>query len=229
MRVERIDIKNIKPHPKNPRIHPESEIRKLGESIKEFGWTNPILLSKDGYILAGHGRVKAAKRVGIREVPVIRLNLEGAEAEAYMLADNRIQEDTQWDMEILKELMEELEEKDTDLLLMTGFEEEEIDGLLKVFDEQFTRPEPKDMLEGLEIEEIEKDATVKVNKVESPDKSRVENIETWEEKKGAYATGNWLCVEFYGQDVRFNMIKKELEKEGAMITEHEIDSRFFIL
>ena len=129
MEVKKVDIKKLKSHPKNPRVHPESAIKKLERSIKEFGWTNPILVSKDGYILAGHARLKAAKRAGLEEVPVIYLPLEGAKAEAYMIADNRLQQDTDWDEEILRDLIVDLE-NDIDLT-MTGLEENEIDKLME--------------------------------------------------------------------------------------------------
>lgn len=129
MEVKKVKIDELKPHPKNPRIHPDSAIEKLERSIREFGWTNPVLVSRDGYILAGHARVKAAKKAGIEEVPVIYLELEGAKAEAYMIADNRLQEETKWDNEILEKLIKDLSEIDFDLKL-TGFDKGEIDDIL---------------------------------------------------------------------------------------------------
>lgn len=66
MELKFVPINDIKPHPKNPRVHPDIAIAKLEQSIKEFGWTNPILVSKDGYILAGHARLKAAEKAGIQ-------------------------------------------------------------------------------------------------------------------------------------------------------------------
>lgn len=129
MEVKRVNINELKPHPKNPRIHPDSAIEKLERSIKEFGWTNPILVSKDGYILAGHARLKAAKKAGLEEVPVIYLPLEGAKAEAYLIVDNRLQEDTDWDENLLKEMVRELD-GEIDLEI-TGLESEEVDKLLE--------------------------------------------------------------------------------------------------
>ncbi|MGB4501179.1 MAG: ParB/Srx family N-terminal domain-containing protein [Natronincolaceae bacterium] len=133
MKVQKIDIDKLKPHPKNPRVHPDSAIEKLVRSIKEFGWTNPILVSKDGQILAGHARLKAAKKAGIEEVPVIYLPLEGAKAEAYMIADNRLQEETDWDYEKLESLLGNMTESGFDLEI-TGFSEIEVEGLLQDVD-----------------------------------------------------------------------------------------------
>ncbi len=127
--VQMVAIDELKPHPKNPRVHPDIAIAKLEQSIKEFGWTNPILVSKDGYILAGHARLKAAEKAGIQEVPVIYLELEGAKAEAYLVADNRLQDETDWDYEKLKDLLQELDTGELDLEL-TGFDMDEIEDLV---------------------------------------------------------------------------------------------------
>ncbi len=129
MEIKTVKISELKPHPKNPRVHPDSAIEKLERSIKEFGWTNPILVSADGYILAGHARLKAAENAGIKEVPVIYLPLEGAKAEAYLIADNRLQDETDWDYEKLKDLLQELDTGEIDLEL-TGFDMGEIEDLV---------------------------------------------------------------------------------------------------
>jgi ParB-like chromosome segregation protein Spo0J len=131
MQVEMVRITDLKLHPKNPRVHPDSALEKLERSIREFGWTNPILVSTDGYILAGHARLKTAERMGLQEIPVIYLPLEGAKANAYMVADNRLQDDTDWDLELLVESLRDLAECDFDLFL-TGFSEQEIDDLIGV-------------------------------------------------------------------------------------------------
>ena len=132
MQVKTVKISELKPHPKNPRVHPDSAIEKLERSIKEFGWTNPILVSADGYILAGHARLKAAKQAGLKEVPVIHLPLEGAKAEAYMIADNRLQDETDWDLPKLKDLLQELDTGEFDIEL-TGFDIGEIEDLMTQF------------------------------------------------------------------------------------------------
>ena len=129
MQVKTVKISELRPHPKNPRVHPDSAIEKLERSIKEFGWTNPILVSADGYILAGHARLKAAEKAGISEVPVIYLPLEGAKAEAYLIADNRLQDETDWDYEKLKDLLQDLDTGEFDIEL-TGFDVDEIEELI---------------------------------------------------------------------------------------------------
>jgi DNA modification methylase len=126
--IKMVNPNELKPHPQNPRVHPDSALEKLGRSIEEFGWTSPILISADGFVLAGHARLKAALAAGIAEVPVIYLDLEGAKAEAYMIADNKLQEETSWDMPLLKDLLESLEGAAVDLEL-TGFG---VDELLKI-------------------------------------------------------------------------------------------------
>ena len=132
MEVKKVDIKKLKPHPKNPRVHPESAIKKLERSIKEFGWTNPILVSKDGYILAGHARLKAAEKAGIEEVPVIYLPLEGAKAEAYMITDNKLQEYSRWNFEMLISNLDDISAKGLDVQL-TGFDMSFIDDMLQAY------------------------------------------------------------------------------------------------
>jgi DNA modification methylase len=129
MEIKTVKISELRPHPKNPRVHPDSAIEKLERSIKEFGWTNPVLVSADGYVLAGHARLKAAEKAGIKEVPVVYLPLEGAKAEAYLIADNRLQDETDWDYEKLKDLLQELDTGEFDLEL-TGFGMDEIEDLI---------------------------------------------------------------------------------------------------
>lgn len=126
--VKNVKIKDLKPHPKNPRVHPDSALDKLMKSIGQFGFTNPVLASKDGIILAGHARCKAAQKAGIEEVPVIFLDLEGADADAYLIADNKIQEETSWEKETLADLIKELQGLDYDVSF-TGFSPPEIDEL----------------------------------------------------------------------------------------------------
>lgn len=128
-----VSIADLKEHPSNPRIHPDSGLDKLQRSIEEFGFTNPILVSTDGYILAGHARLKASKRAGLEEVPAIYLDLEGEMANAYLIADNKIQEETQWDLPVLKDLIEELDELGNIDIELTGFSESEIDELMDQF------------------------------------------------------------------------------------------------
>lgn len=131
MQVEMMRISDLRPHPRNPRKHPERAIEKLEHSLKEFGWTNPVLLSADGFVLAGHARLKAAAKAGIEQVPVIRLQLSGARAEAYMIADNRLQEETDWDLPALKDLLDDLDTSAVDLRL-TGYDMDELEQMIQM-------------------------------------------------------------------------------------------------
>lgn len=130
MELKTVKLTDLKPHPQNPRIHPDRAITKLTRSIEKFGWTAPILVSADGYILAGHARLKAAKEAGLGEVPVIELPLSGTMAMAYMIADNKLQEETDWDPTKLKDLL--IDELDTGAfdIELTGFDLEEIEQLV---------------------------------------------------------------------------------------------------
>jgi len=128
MKVEEVRIDSISNHSKNPKQHPDKQLRLLEESIKRFGWTNPVILSADNVILAGHARVKAAISAGNDTVPCIRTKLTGAEADAYLIADNRISDLAPYDRDILAELLGELPD---DLAELTGFDSSDIDALLK--------------------------------------------------------------------------------------------------
>ena len=128
MKIEEIRIDEISNHERNPKQHPDKQIRLLEESIKRFGWTNPVILDKDGRILAGHARVKAAIAAGNDTVPCIRTKLTGAEADAYLIADNRLSDLAPYDRDILAELLGELPD---DLAELTGFDSSDIDALLK--------------------------------------------------------------------------------------------------
>lgn len=123
--VETVPVGDLKPHPRNPRVHPESALARLAQSIETYGWTNPVLVDKDNRVLAGHARLKAAERLGLTEVPVIRLPLSGKKADAYLVADNRLAELTEWDLPILKDFLAEVGDG------LTGFTDEELAALMK--------------------------------------------------------------------------------------------------
>lgn len=128
MKIEEVRIDEISNHERNPKQHPDKQIRLLEESIKRFGWTNPVILSADNVILAGHARVKAAIVAGNDTVPCIRTKLTGAEADACLIADNRLSDLAPYDRDILAELLGELPD---DLAELTGFDSSDIDALLK--------------------------------------------------------------------------------------------------
>jgi len=130
MNIQQLPIDAIKPFADNPRVHPESAIDKVAGSIKTFGWQQPIVVDKDNVIIAGHTRFKAARQLGLTEVPVlIAAHLSPAQAAAYRLADNRSSEETSWDQDLLRQALSDLNAENTDLTL-TGFDSVEIDNLL---------------------------------------------------------------------------------------------------
>lgn len=132
------EIEELIPYANNARTHSQSQIKRIAESIKEFGWTNPILIDGNNGIVAGHGRVLAAKKLGMRQVPTIELSgLSPTQKRAYILADNRLALDAGWDEDLLKLELTELQELNFDLAL-TGFSDEEIEELLDMDDEEET-------------------------------------------------------------------------------------------
>jgi DNA modification methylase len=122
-------INDLRPYANNARSHGKKQIAKLAASIRQFGFTNPILVDADGRVLAGHGRLAAAREVGMAEVPTICLDhLNDAEKRAYLLADNRLSELAGWDRELLVEELTELSKIDLGFDIdLTGFETGEID------------------------------------------------------------------------------------------------------
>ena len=124
-----IDIDLLIPYARNSRTHSDSQITKIASSIKEFGFLNPVLIDKDNGIIAGHGRVMAAKKLGLKEVPILLVeHLTEAQKRAYIIADNRLALDAGWDEEMLRVEIAELEDLGFDLQL-TGFEVGELESI----------------------------------------------------------------------------------------------------
>src|SRR5690349_10307759 len=118
-------VADLIPYANNSRTHTDAQVAKIAASIVEFGFTNPILVA-DGVILAGHGRLAAARKLGLEHVPTIDLShLTDAQRKAYVLADNRLALDAGWDTELLKIELAGLEDAGFDLAL-TGFSDVEI-------------------------------------------------------------------------------------------------------
>ena len=129
-KVEQWPTAKLLPYGRNARTHSEAQVGQIAASIKEFGFTNPILAGADGVIVAGHGRLAAAQHLGLESVPVIVLDhLSATQRRALVLADNRIAANAGWDEELLKLEIAELDEADFNLDLM-GFGDEELERLL---------------------------------------------------------------------------------------------------
>ena len=125
-----VPVDSLIPYARNARTHSEEQIAQIAASIREFGWTNPILTDGDNGVIAGHGRLAAARKLELTEVPVIELgHLSPEQKKAYILADNRIALNSGWDEELLKLELQELQGVDFDLDLL-GFGDDEIERLL---------------------------------------------------------------------------------------------------
>ena len=127
-----VDINKLVPYANNARTHNKEQILKLRSSLREFGFVNPVIIDREYNVLAGHGRIMAAKEEGIAEVPCVYADhLTEAQKKAYILADNRMALDAGWDDELLAVEMEELQNLGFDLGL-TGFDESEIADLFDI-------------------------------------------------------------------------------------------------
>ena len=115
-----MNINSIKPYEKNQKQHPKKQVEQVAASIKEFGFNQPIVIDKQGVIIAGHGRYEAAKLLGMEDVPVLEVDLTEQQAKAYRLADNKLNE-SDWDMDLV---IEELKGLDTPMLDLTGFDKD---------------------------------------------------------------------------------------------------------
>ncbi len=156
------NINELIPYVRNSRTHTDEQVDKIVASIKDVGWTNPILVDGDSGIIAGHGRLLAAQKLGMKEVPVIELKgLTEAQKRKYIIADNRLALDAGWDEEMLKAELSWLTEHDYDVGSI-GFDEDEISAILSFnieTESQETEAEPdSDQVE--ELPEELKDAEV---------------------------------------------------------------------
>lgn len=126
-RYENVAVDKLKPYENNARTHSEEQIDKIVRSIEEFGFINPVIIDGDYGIIAGHGRVMGAKKLGLKEVPCLFVeDLTEEQKRAYILADNKLALDAGWDDEILKKELMELDKLDFDISL-TGFNLDDFD------------------------------------------------------------------------------------------------------
>lgn len=128
LRTGWVPIDQVRPHPNNSRKHSRTQRRKLAHSIRRFGWMNPIIIDQSGQIIAGAGRFEAAKQLGLAKVPTVKVeDLSEDEVRAYIIADNRLAQLSEWDDVLLAEEIKHLIKVDVDLALTVGFETPEID------------------------------------------------------------------------------------------------------
>ena len=130
MQIEYRPIEALIPYARNSRTHSDAQVAQIAASIREFGWTNPVLVDGENGIIAGHGRVLAARKLGFEQVPVIELaHLTESQKRAYVLADNKLAENAGWDDELLRIELEALQAAGFDLSL-TGFADDELAALM---------------------------------------------------------------------------------------------------
>jgi DNA modification methylase len=133
-RIELWPIDRLRPYERNPRTHSGAQVNQIAASMVEFGWTNPVLVDEQGGILAGHGRLLAARKLGLVEVPVIRFeHLSEAQKRAYLIADNQLALQAGWDDAVLAEELAWLRDERFDLDLV-GFDATELERLLAIAD-----------------------------------------------------------------------------------------------
>jgi DNA modification methylase len=129
--IEQRSVADLIPYAANSRTHSDAQVAQIAASIREFGWTNPILIDGDNTIIAGHGRLLAARKLGMEEVPAIVLDhLTKAQQRALVIADNQLALNAGWNLDMLKAEIEDLKLEDFDLGLL-GFDDKFLDGLLE--------------------------------------------------------------------------------------------------
>jgi DNA modification methylase len=155
LEVTYLPTTSLKPHPKNPRVHTDKQVGQTAQSIEAFGFNVPILVDDRQNIVAGHGRMLAARKLGWNTVPVIKLNhLTESQYSAFLIADNRLTENSSWDERLLGEQLKVLSELELDFdLEVTGFEMAEIDVLIDGL-EVLNEPDPDDRLPAIETSAV---------------------------------------------------------------------------
>lgn len=140
-KVERKSVSALVPYARNARTHSEEQVAQIAASIREWGWTMPVLVDEDGGLIAGHGRVLAARKLGLTEIPVmVAAGWTEAQKRAYVLADNKLALNAGWDAELLRVELTDLQAFDFDLGL-TGFADDELAALTAVKTDGLTDPD----------------------------------------------------------------------------------------
>ena len=140
-KIERVSIDSLIPYARNARTHSDAQVAQIAASIKEWGWTTPVLVDETGQIIAGHGRVMAARKLGIKEVPVMTADgWTEAQKKAYVLADNQLALNAGWDNDLLSVEIKDLAGMEFDLDLI-GFDGKVLEGLLADKTEGLTDPD----------------------------------------------------------------------------------------
>ena len=213
-------VSELIPYARNARTHSDEQVARIAASIKEFGWTNPILIDGSKGIIAGHGRVLAARKLGLEKVPTIELSgLTEAQKRAYILADNRLALDAGWDEEMLKLEFAELEKEGFELS-KTGFSDEEIREMMADLDREV------DGVEDVETPEPPKNPKTKrgevwilgTHRLMCGDSTSVEDVQ---EVMGGVLADLWLT------DPPYNVAYQGKTKDALTIQNDEMDDESF--
>lgn len=149
--IEYLPIDGLVPYARNSRTHDDAQVAQIAASIREFGFTNPVLVDADGGIIAGHGRVLAARKLNMATVPCIELaGMTETQKRAYIIADNKLALNAGWDMDTLAVEIKELEAEDFDLALL-GFTPDELAAMVS------RDPVPLD-----EVDEIKEECVIQI-------------------------------------------------------------------
>lgn len=142
LNVENLPLESLLPYARNSRTHSREQVRQIARSIREFGFLVPVLIDREGTIIAGHGRVLAAKQIGLERIPALRVeHLTEAQVKAYRIADNRIALNAGWDESLLRIEIQELISVDVDPIVL-GFPQGELDVLISDRDDAEEPPLP---------------------------------------------------------------------------------------
>ena len=214
------NVSELIPYARNARTHSDEQIERIANSIKEFGWTNPILIDGENGIIAGHGRILAARKLGIEKVPTIELSgLTEAQKRAYIIADNRLALDAGWDEDILKLEFAELEKEGFELS-KTGFSDEEIREMMADLDREV------DDVEDVETPEPPKNPKTKrgeiwilgTHRLMCGDSTSAEDVQ---EVMGGGIADLWLT------DPPYNVAYQGKTKDALTIQNDEMDDESF--
>ena len=216
MKIEIADITSIKPYENNPRKLSDTAIEKVAMSLKEYGFRQPIVVDKDRVIVAGHTRYRASKKLGLKQVPVSVIdNLTEEQINAYRIADNRTAEESEWDSELLKMEIKELEAKDFKLDLL-GFNEDQLNDIL--FEEKQGLTDEDEVPEAPEepISKLGDIWKLGNHRVMCGDSTIIDQIDrlTEKQKPDMIFTDPPYNVAFNGRSGKFNVIKNDNLEES---------------
>jgi len=217
-KIETLKTAILLPYARNSRTHSEAQIQQIASSIKEFGFTNPILIDENNQIIAGHGRLAAAHLLKIKDVPCIRLShLTEVQKKAYVIADNKLALNAGWDDDLLALELKDLESEDFDLSL-TGFSEEELAKLLVEAVEGQTDPDDVPEVQETAITVLGDIWTLGKHRLMCGDSTSIDAMETLTNK---------TLVDMWLTDPPYNVAYEGKTKDALKIKNDEMDDDSF--